>query len=95
MLELSEVDRGVLIPVKAQPGTRRNAIVGEHAGMLKVAVSQQPENGKANQAIIALLAEKLGVAKSACELRSGHSNSLKRIFVAGLSVDDVRQQLSG
>ena len=93
MLELSEIEGGVIIPLKAQPGARRNAIVGEHAGMLKVVVSQKPENGKANEAIIALLAKQLGVSKSSCQLLSGHTNSLKRMRIAGLSADLVRQRL--
>lgn len=95
MIELLEVDGGVIIPVKAQPGARRNAIVGEHAGMLKVSVSQKPDKGKANEAIVALLAKTLGVSKSVCQVRSGHSNSLKRIFIAGISVEELRQRLSG
>ena len=50
MIRLVTNSSGVVLPVKAQAGARRNAITGEHDGALKVAVSQVPEKGKANAA---------------------------------------------
>ena len=51
---------GSILPVVAQPGARRNAVLGERAGALRVAVTAPPDKGKANAAILALLAEVLG-----------------------------------
>lgn len=93
VIEVQEIDGGVVLSVKAQPGAKRNAIVGEHAGMLKVAVTPKPENGKANEAILAVLAKQLGVAKSDCVIRSGSTARNKRIFVASMSVGTVMQRL--
>ena len=43
--------RGTILPVRAQPGAKKNAVLGERAGALRVAVSAAPERGKANEAI--------------------------------------------
>jgi uncharacterized protein len=59
---------GVILPVRAQTGARRNGIQGEHAGMLKVSVTAAPAKGKANKAIQEVLAEQLnlrGVGRAA------------------------------
>jgi uncharacterized protein (TIGR00251 family) len=64
MIELEAVSNGVVIPLQAQPKARKNGVIGVHAGCLKVAVTAAPERGKANKAIIKILAEALGVRKS-------------------------------
>ncbi len=51
---------GTILPVRAQPGARRNEIRGVQDGMLKVCVTQSPEKGKANKAVIELLARSSG-----------------------------------
>lgn len=55
-LNLKECDQGILVPVRAQPKARRNAIVGTHAGRLRIAVCDPPEKGKANRAVVEILA---------------------------------------
>ena len=52
-------------------GGRANAIVGFHGGVLKLTVTPPPERGKANRAVIALLAKRLGLAAGAVEIVSG------------------------
>ena len=64
MIALQMREGGICLPVKVQPGARRNAIVGAHAGALKVAVNAAPEQGKANAAVIELLAEQLQLPRS-------------------------------
>ena len=46
-------------------GARRSEVVGVHGGALKVAVQAPPDKGKANRAVVELLAEALGVPLSA------------------------------
>ncbi|HEV7280926.1 MAG TPA: DUF167 domain-containing protein [Pirellulaceae bacterium] len=93
-LLLETRDGGVALAVKAQPGAKRNALTGVHAGALKVAVSVAPEQGKANQAIAALLAETLGLKKSDVELLAGQTSRSKKFLVRGLSVEELRTRLS-
>jgi len=84
---------GVLLPVRAHAGARRNAIDGLHGGMLKVSVTQAPEKGKANKAIAALLAASLGLRKSQVELAAGGTSPQKRFLIAGESIESLREKL--
>lgn len=88
-IELTPHASGVIVPVYAQPGARRNAIVGVHLGRLKVAVTAAPEKGKANAAVAEVLAGMLGLAKSRVTLLSGETHREKRFLAAGVTVDDV------
>jgi len=65
MISITDSPGGVTIPVRAQPGARRTAIVGEHAGALKVAVNAPPVDGKANAALEEALAGWLGLKRRA------------------------------
>lgn len=94
-LALENRDGGVALSVKAQPGAKRNAIVGVHAGALKVAVTAAPEQGKANQAIATLLAETLGLRKADVELLSGQTSRAKKFLLRGTTVEEVRGRLAG
>jgi uncharacterized protein (TIGR00251 family) len=94
MVDLETDARGVIIPVRAHAGARRNAILGERQGMLRVAVTAVPEKGKANRAIIDLLSEVLGVAKSAVELIAGETSAQKRFLIRDATFDEVRNAIS-
>ena len=90
MIELTIHPRGVILPVRAHAGARKNGILGEHNGMLRVSVTAAPEKGKANKAIIAVLSEALKTPKSSIELVSGESSSQKRFLIAGGDVDKLQ-----
>lgn len=83
-VDLQEVAGGVVLPVQAQPGARRNGVTGVHAGRLKVAVTQAPEKGKANKALIEVLSEALGLKRAQIRLMSGETAGLKKFVVAGV-----------
>ncbi len=74
------------ITVKVVPGSSRNQIVGWLGDALKIKVMAPPEKGKANEAVINLLAEALGVSSDDIEVVSGHSSPPK--IVAINSMDD-------
>jgi hypothetical protein len=89
-----EVHRdGTILPVRAQPGARCNEIRGEQDGMLKVSVTQSPEKGKANKALIEVLAKALALKKSQMELLSGETSHHKRFLVRGVSPDELRKRI--
>ena len=94
MILIKETSRGVLLPVKAQPGARRNGVTGEHAGMLKVAVTQAPENGKANNAIVVVLSDTLDLKRSQIELVSGAASSLKKFLIIGIPLAELQQRIA-
>ena len=84
MIALESHADGTILPVRAQPGARRNEIRGVQDGQLKVCVTQSPEKGKANKAVVELLAKKLGLKKSQIELISGETSHQKRFLVRGI-----------
>jgi len=92
---LLQVDeRGTIIPVRAQAGARKNAVLGERQGSLRVAVTAAPEKGKANKAIVELLSAALDAPKSAIELISGETSPQKRFLITGASADEVQVRLA-
>ena len=70
-----------LLRVKAVPGASRNAIAGTLGDRLKIRVAAPPEGGKANQAILTLLARALCVNEASLAIMQGHGNPLKTIRV--------------
>ena len=93
-IQLDATPSGIVLPVKAQPGARRNGITGEHAGALKVAVTQAPEKGKANDAIIDVLVEALGLKRNQIELISGATSPQKKFLVTGLTRQELDARIS-
>lgn len=85
---------GVILPVKANPGARENALRGVHDGQLKVSVTAAPEKGKANQAIIATLAEALSLKRSQIELIAGDTSGEKRFLVRDCSLETLSQKIA-
>lgn len=61
----------VLLHVRVQPKARTNAVKGWRGAALRVSVTAAPEDGQATRAVIALLAETLGVAPSSISLARG------------------------
>lgn len=80
---------GTILPVRAQPGARRNEIRGVQDGMLKVCVTQSPEKGKANKALVELLSKKLGLKKSQIALVAGETSHQKRFLVRGVNPEEL------
>ena len=84
---------GAILPVRAHPGARRNEIRGEQNGMLRVSVTQAPEKGKANKAVIAVLSEGLSLKKSQIELISGATSPQKRFLVREVSLSQLQERI--
>lgn len=86
----------VRLTVRLTPNGGRDAIDGLEAAAdgeehLKVRVSAVPEKGKANQALVAFLAKKLGLAKSKLSLISGDTQRKKILRIEGDPEDLMRQ----
>ena len=80
--------------VRVSPGSRRRSIVGAHGSVLKVALTAPPERGKANQELLELLAEVLDVPVRAIRLATGASSRDKRVVIAGLESETIRERLA-
>jgi uncharacterized protein YggU (UPF0235/DUF167 family) len=73
---------GAILPVLAHPGSKHNAVLGERAGALRVAVTSPPEKGKANTAIQSVLAQCLGCKAAQVTLR--RCRRQKRFLIEGI-----------
>ncbi|TWT95808.1 hypothetical protein Pla108_28850 [Botrimarina colliarenosi] len=80
---------GVVVRVRAQPGARRNGVTGLRENELCVAVTAPPDRGRANDAVVCVLAAALGIAKGRVELVSGPTNRHKRFAASGVSLDEA------
>jgi uncharacterized protein (TIGR00251 family) len=89
---------GVTLAVRAQPGAKKTAITGVYgegaAAQLKIAVHAPPLEGRANQALIAFLAETLGMAKNAVELKSGELSRSKVFLLRGVTLEKAEAAFS-
>ncbi len=84
-----------LLKIKVVPGSSRNHIAGWLGESLKIRVTAKPEKGKANEAVLSLLADTLRVAKKNVSISSGASSPRKVIKINGLSDSEIRSRLSG
>lgn len=81
------------IAVRLTPRGGRNAIEGWDGDVLRARVSAPPEGGKANEALLRLLAGRLGVARSDVSLAGGGQSRNKLVEVRGLDAAAVRARL--
>jgi uncharacterized protein len=92
---LREVPGGVTLAVRAQPGAKKTAIVGVYgegdAAQLKIAVQAPPVEGRANEALIAFLAESFGVQKGSVEIVSGELSRSKVFLLRGVRLERGKQ----
>ena len=81
------------IQVRLLPRSSKNQVVCKEDDVYKIRVTSPPVNGKANAALIELLAEKLGKPKKDIEIISGKSSRIKRIRIQGLSLEEVDEKM--
>ncbi len=94
MLSIKQTPDGVILSVKAQAAARKNGITGIYAGALKLAVTQTPEKGKANQALQRLIADLLGIKQSQIELVGGETSSRKQFLIRGAKAEQIEQAIA-
>jgi len=86
-LELTPDGDAVLFAVRVSAGAARTRVLGVHGGALKVSVQAPPEKGKANKAVLRLVAETFGVAPSHVALVRGETSPDKIVRLPLASVE--------
>jgi uncharacterized protein (TIGR00251 family) len=84
-----EKDGSVVILIYVQPRSSKNAVQGVHDGALKIRTTAPPVEGKANTAIIALLADLFDIPKSAVSLVSGAKSRNKNFRLHGITMKEA------
>lgn len=82
------------ITVKVRPGAGRNEVSGLVQGAWQVKVSAAPEKGKANEAVVRLLAERLDVSRSQVTIERGLTSRVKTLAIHGLTPEQVAARLA-
>lgn len=93
MIDLTPHPGGTVIAVKALPGAKRDAVLGERAGALRIGVTASPERGKATQAVADVLAKYVGAKGSQVRLLTGETSRSKRFLIEGMGLDDLAKRL--
>lgn len=81
------------LSLKVAPKASRNAVTGWRGDTLKLSVTAAPERGKANAAVIEVLAAALDLPVSALRILRGETAGQKQIEVAGLDEGEVLRRL--
>ncbi len=92
-MELRPHAEGVILPVHAHAGARRNEVSGVQDGRLKVSTTQAPEKGKANAALAKLLAKWLGLRRSQVAILAGETSPRKEFLVVGLNPAELARRI--
>lgn len=85
----SQIKDGITLLLHLQPRAKREGLVGEHNGRLKVAVKAAPVDGAANEALIRLLADIFGLPRSAVVLLAGNTSKEKRVLLQHIELKAV------
>ena len=86
-------ERQTTLTLHIQPGAKKTEVVGIHGDALKIRLAAPPVDGKANAALIAFVADRLGLTKSAVSVKSGHSSRRKVLEVREAPADTALRLL--
>ncbi len=93
--KITDAQQGAAFAVRVVPRASKNEIAGQVGDAIKVRLTAPPVEGKANKALIAFLAQELGLRKSQVEIVAGETSRNKVICVLGLSPAEVEERLLG
>ncbi|HEU0334954.1 MAG TPA: DUF167 domain-containing protein [Gaiellaceae bacterium] len=79
--------------LRVAPGASRSAVVGRHGAAWKVRVAAAPERGRANDALVDLLAGALGLARPDVRVVAGAAARDKVVEIAGISTEEAESRL--
>jgi uncharacterized protein (TIGR00251 family) len=82
------------LTLRVSPGAARAGIVGRHGTGWKVRVAAVPEDGKANAAVVRLLADTVGVPARDVAIISGHTSRDKTVELTGIDQDETELRLT-
>jgi uncharacterized protein (TIGR00251 family) len=82
------------VRLRVSPGSRKTELAGRHADGWRVRVSAPPEGGRANDAVLELLAQRVGLPRRALSIVSGHRGRDKVVEMTGIDLAEAERRLS-
>jgi len=82
------------VRLRVSAGSRKTELAGRHGDGWKVRVSAPPERGRANEAVLALLAERVGLPRRSLAIVSGQASRDKVIEMTGIDSAEAERRLS-
>jgi uncharacterized protein (TIGR00251 family) len=89
------MERSTRLRLRVSPGARRTELVGRYGDGWKVRVAAPPEGGHANDAVLDLLSERLGLPRRALSIVSGRSAREKVVEMSGIDLAETERRLEG
>lgn len=84
MLNINNTPEGARLSIRVQPRSSQNKICGVNNGALKIKITAPPVEGEANQAVIKLLAQCLGVPRTNISIAKGETSKNKLVDIIGI-----------
>lgn len=91
---LTEQATGLALLLHCQPGAKVSRVMGEHDGRLKIALNAPALENRANEVLVAWLAQRLSVPRRQVQLVSGQTSRKKRVLVEGVCLQSAREALA-
>lgn len=88
------MERPTKLTLRVSPGARRGGVVGRQGAVWKIRVAAPPEDGRANDALLRLLAKTLDVPRRDVEIVSGYGARDKVVALAGIGPDEIERRLA-
>ena len=85
--------KGKPLAVRVQPRASHSEVIGFRGDILRVRVAAPPEHGKANEALVELLAAALGIARGRIAILRGHASRDKLVAIEGMDLAAVQRIL--
>ena len=82
------------LTLRVSPRATRSGVVGKHGTAWKIRVAAPPEGGKANDAVLRLLADTLQVPRRDVEIVSGQGAREKIVALAGIDREEIERRLA-
>lgn len=86
------IDEGLIIRLKIVPNSSKNEVICENEG-LKIKITAQPVENKANKALVEFLSKKLKTAKSNIQIIKGELNKEKTLLIQCVNEDVFKEKL--
>jgi uncharacterized protein len=83
------------LTLRVSPGAASSAVVGRYGSGWKLRVAAAPQDGKANAAVVRLLADVLDLPERSLAIVSGQGSRDKTVAVVGIADDEIDRRLAG